>query len=95
MDFFPHAKAGIRTRVATLARSRDPTTLLSPVANVNFVIHKRLTNDASDSLPPSPKTNFIVLLNIFQNSISMRLRRMVYIKAPPLYGRRSENIATV
>ena len=57
MDFRPlHAKAGIRTRVATLARSRDPTTLLSPVANVNFVIHKRLTNDASGlSLPLLPK----------------------------------------
>ena len=54
MDFHPlHAKAGIRTRVVTLARSRDPTTLLSPVANVNFVIHKKLTKDVSDSPPLS------------------------------------------
>ena len=58
MDFSPHAKAGIRTRVATLARSRDPTTLLSPVANVNFVTHKRLTNDAPDSLSSLSQNKF-------------------------------------
>ncbi len=59
MDFRPlYAKAGIRTRVVTLARSRDPTTLLSPVANVNFVIHKRLTNDTSDSFPTLSQNKF-------------------------------------